>query len=360
MTLPRHARMTLGALGMALLGGILGLAWWSWRHRPGYQPVARFRGVRAGVVAAGLVIIAVGAVWRTTAAIRSLPACSPPGGALAATRSGPFDVSLLAQKAATWPETGIGLLYARVGDAHVCWSRSANYYVAVHEDNIAGARAMTMGDIVLTPGFNYSREQLRTLAVHEARHRVQWAVGDVIGGPTGSHRHGQARTGRVAQCRGHSGRVMGADHQVRRAGGEHGRCGLVVAILSRLQHLPAMARPAWDSAFKDMRTPCLRWRFRCRQVRCRRMASGSWKTMLPVRRCAVVVCRARFLPGQPGCGTLPRYSRGSSRKWVRRADVSSGLARKLGECAPIAAGGGSTGPAGSSQPASGSWRSACG
>ena len=181
--LPRRAQMTLGGASAVLLGGILGLAWWSWRHRPGCQPVARFRRVRAALVAAGLVIIAAGAVWRLTIAIQPVPACSPPGGALAVTRSGSFDASLLAQKAATWPETGIGLLYSRVSDAHVCWSRSADYYVAVHAANPAGARAMNMGDIVLTPGFNIPREQLRTLAGHEARHRPQWAVLTVIGGP---------------------------------------------------------------------------------------------------------------------------------------------------------------------------------
>jgi hypothetical protein len=183
MTLPRRAHMTLGALTMVLLGGILGLAWWWWRHRPGCQPVARFGRVRAAVAAAGLVIIAVGAIWRLTIAIQPAPACSPPGGALAVTRSGPFNVSLLAEKAATWPETGIGLLYSRASDAHVCWSRSADYYVAVHAANPAGARAMNMGDIVLTPGFNISREQRATLVGHEARHRPQWAVLTVIGGP---------------------------------------------------------------------------------------------------------------------------------------------------------------------------------
>src|SRR5262245_6699342 len=134
--------MAFGALGMVLVGGLLGLAWWSWRHRPGYEPVVRFRGVRSALVAAGLVIIAGGAVWRLVIAIQPVSACSPPGGTQAAARSGPFGVSLLAQKAATWPETGIGLLYSRASDAHVCWSRSANYYVAVHAENIAGARAM--------------------------------------------------------------------------------------------------------------------------------------------------------------------------------------------------------------------------
>jgi hypothetical protein len=183
MTLPRRAQLTLGALGMVLLFGLLGLAWWWWRHRPGQQPAGQYRRVRAALVAAGLVLIAVGAVWRLASTIESVPGCAPPGGAQAAARNGPIGVSLLAQKAVTWPETGIGLLYSRAGDAHVCLSRSADYYVAVHTDNIAGARAMTLGDIVLTPGFNLSRERLREVVAHEARHRVQWTVGTVIGGP---------------------------------------------------------------------------------------------------------------------------------------------------------------------------------
>lgn len=181
MTVPRRAQMVLGALGLVLLGGIVGLAWWWWRHRTEFRPAARFWRVRAALVAAGLVIIAVGTVSRLVFAIQPVPGCSRQG--TAAARSVPFEVSLLAQKAATWPETGIGLLYSRADDAHVCWSSTANYYVAVHVDNIAGARAMALGDVVLTPRFNLPPEQLRALAGHEARHRAQWAVWTVIGGP---------------------------------------------------------------------------------------------------------------------------------------------------------------------------------
>ena len=182
MTLPRRAQMTVGALGMVLLCGILGLAWWLWSHRPGCQPATRLRGIRTALVIAGLVLIAAGSVGRLATAFQSVPDCSPSGGAQAA-RSGRFDMSLVAQEAGTWPETGIGLLYSRARNAHVCLSRSAYYYVAPHADNIAGTRAMTLGDIVLTPGFNISREQLRMLIAHEARHRAQWAVGTLIGGP---------------------------------------------------------------------------------------------------------------------------------------------------------------------------------
>lgn len=184
MTLPRRAQMTLGALGMVLLLGVLGLAWWWWRHRPGYQPAARFPRVRAALVAAGLAVIAVGTVVRLTAAVQPVPACSPPGAGQAAARSDSSGASLVAQIAATWPETGIGLLYARSNAARVCFSRSQEYYVAIHAENIAGARAMTVGDIVLTPEkLPFSREQLRAVAAHESRHRVQWAVATAIGGP---------------------------------------------------------------------------------------------------------------------------------------------------------------------------------
>jgi hypothetical protein len=183
VTLPRRAQLTLGALTMVLLGGVLGLAWWSWRHRPGREPVARFRRVRAALVAAGLVILAVGTVGRLATTIQHVPGCSPPGGTQAVPRGGPFDASVLAEKATTWPETGIGMLYARATGGHVCWSVSSDYYVAVHSDYLGGAHAMTLGDIVLTPGFNISSEELKTLVGHEARHRAQWAVLTVIGGP---------------------------------------------------------------------------------------------------------------------------------------------------------------------------------
>ena len=191
MTLSRPAQVTLGAVGVAalgagsaiLLGGIIGLAWWSWRRRPGREPVTRFRRTRAALVAAGLVIIAVGAAWRLTVAIHPVPSCTPPSGALPAARSDPLGASVVAQKAATWPETGLGVLYAEATGGRVCSSTSEDYYVALHEDYLGGARALNMGDITLSPGFSISRAQLTTLAAHEARHRTEWAILTVIGGP---------------------------------------------------------------------------------------------------------------------------------------------------------------------------------
>jgi hypothetical protein len=114
----------------------------------------RFRRFRTALFAAGLVILAAGSAGRLDAVFQPTPACTPPGGTQVATRSARFDMSLVAQEATTWPETGVWLLYSRASNARVCLSRSADYYVALHADNIAGTRAMTLGDIVLTPGFN--------------------------------------------------------------------------------------------------------------------------------------------------------------------------------------------------------------
>jgi hypothetical protein len=87
----------------------------------------------------------------------------------------------LAEIAATWPETGIGLLYSEADSAKVCSSTAADYYVGVPAA-IAGTRATNLGDIVLSPGYT-NREERSAVASHEARHRPQWAIGTVIGGP---------------------------------------------------------------------------------------------------------------------------------------------------------------------------------
>lgn len=173
--------MTLGAVSAVLLAGILGLAWWLWWHRPGREPSAgRLRRTRAALVAAGLLVIAVGAAWRLVTAVRPAPECAPPGGPLPAS---PLTGWVVAQKAATWAETGIGILYSQADGAHLCFSRAENYYVALNADHIAGARFMTVGDVVLKPGLDLPRDDLKALVEHEARHRTQWAAGTVIGGP---------------------------------------------------------------------------------------------------------------------------------------------------------------------------------
>jgi hypothetical protein len=181
MALSRRAGMTLGACSAVLLAGILGLAWWVWRHRRGREPpAARLPRTRAALVAVGLLVIAVGASWRLVTAIRPVPECSPPGGPLPAT---PLTAQVVAEKAATWAETGIGMLYSQATGAQLCFSRMKNYYVAVNAHHIAGASAVTIGDVVLKPGLDFPRQALKGLVEHEARHRTQWAVGTAAGGP---------------------------------------------------------------------------------------------------------------------------------------------------------------------------------
>ena len=177
--------MTLGACAAVLLAGILGLIgwlWWWWRRRrrEGEPPVARLRRTRAALVALGLLVIALGAAWRLAIVFKPVPECSPLGGPLPAS---PVSAQVVAEKAATWAATGIGILYSQATGAHVCFTRLENYYVALNANHIAGASAVTVGDVVLKPGLDMPREDLKGLVGHEAVHRTQWAVGTVAGGP---------------------------------------------------------------------------------------------------------------------------------------------------------------------------------
>jgi hypothetical protein len=181
MALSRRAETALGACVAALLAGLLGLGCWLWLRRPGRQPsVTRWCRARAALVALGLLVIAVGAAWRLVIAIKPVPECSPPGGPLPPT---PVTAQVVAEKAATWPVTGIGILYSQATGAHVCFSRAQNYYVALNANHIAGARAVALGDVVLKPGLDMPRNDLKGLVEHEAAHRTQWAVGTAAGGP---------------------------------------------------------------------------------------------------------------------------------------------------------------------------------
>ena len=180
--MPRRAYPAMTALSAILLGGLLGCAWWWRRGRYGPRAPDRFHRLRVGAVAAGLALLALGIAWRLTAAVTSVSPCSPPNVARTTTPRA-FDAELVAERSLTWPETGLGMLYARADRAHVCWSRTAGFYVALHADAIGGAHATNVGDIVLSPRFDMTREQLTTLAGHEARHRPQWAIATVIAGP---------------------------------------------------------------------------------------------------------------------------------------------------------------------------------
>ena len=180
MTMSRRTGLAVGALSWVLLAGLLGLAWWGWRHRPGHEPrpvpLPRTRRVLVGL---GLFAVAVGTVWQLVTALRPVPECVSPGPLPANT----VTTWVAAQKVATWPETGLGVLYSQATGAHICFSRVANYYVAVNENHILGSRAMTIGDVVLKPNINIPPQNMLDLVAHESGHRAQWAVGTVLAGP---------------------------------------------------------------------------------------------------------------------------------------------------------------------------------
>ena len=190
MRVTRRAEVALGGVSALLLGGVIGVAWWGWRCRTGHPrpghprpghgaPAARLRRVRAALVALGLLLVATGTAWRLVVAAWPVPECVSPGPLPAS----PLSARLVAEKLATWPETGLGILYSQATGARVCLSRVANYYVAVNEHHIVGARAMTIGDVVLKPDINLPPASMRKLVAHEAGHRTQWAVATAAGGP---------------------------------------------------------------------------------------------------------------------------------------------------------------------------------
>lgn len=180
MMMSRRAELAAGACSWVLLAGVLGLAWWGWRHRPGHAPrPVPLRRTRRVLVGLGLFIIAVGTVWQLVTVLRPVPECVSPG----PLPTNSLNAWVIAQKVATWPATGLGVLYSQVTGAHLCLSRVENYYVAVNEQHIAGARAVALGNIVLKPDIYIPPQNMLDLVEHEAGHRAQWAVGTVLAGP---------------------------------------------------------------------------------------------------------------------------------------------------------------------------------
>jgi hypothetical protein len=157
MALSRPGRAVLGYTSALLLGGILGLACWSWLRHSGRDRASRIGRFGVALAAGGLVLIAVGTVWRVVVAIQSLPACSGPPSQQAQTSGRHIDAALLGEKFATWPETGLAMLYARAIGAPECRSRSTDYYVAIHANELTGGRAVNLGDIVLSPLYDISK-----------------------------------------------------------------------------------------------------------------------------------------------------------------------------------------------------------
>jgi hypothetical protein len=181
VALPRGVSLSLAGGGAVLLGGLIGLVWWLRRLRRG-----RLGGPRPGlrveitVAAVVLALVGVGIVTRSKVAFDTVASCRPPIGARP---SRPAGAALMTEKVITWPETGIGLLWGDAIGASRCWYAPTDYYVDLHSGRYGGARIMNVGDIVLAPPSELSKHNVQALAQHESRHRSQWAVLTVIGGP---------------------------------------------------------------------------------------------------------------------------------------------------------------------------------
>jgi hypothetical protein len=172
-----------------VLGGVIGLLVWSWlRHRSRPGAGGLWRRVGAAAMAIAVAVLGVGAVWRLTVTFGTVKTCQPPPGASAAETSAsrrPIDASLAAQIAATWSVTGLGMAYARLLGGRLCLFAPADYYVALRSQGFTDGHTTNVGDVVLSPAQNTALANIRALALHESRHRPQWAVATVAAGPAG-------------------------------------------------------------------------------------------------------------------------------------------------------------------------------
>lgn len=141
------------------------------------------RRLRIGLVALGVAVLVFGTGWRTKVAMDAVHACRLPAGAAPSAPTRHLDVSLVAEKAATWPVSGVLMFYSQEVSARTCLYRPADYYVSVHAAHFHGPRVMNVGDVVLSPPFPTTPENASAVAGHEAKHRTQWAVVSVIAGP---------------------------------------------------------------------------------------------------------------------------------------------------------------------------------
>lgn len=180
-----HSRAAVHIVFWVLVAGVLGALWWWFRGRHAPlrpAPVRVLQGVVAGL-AIGLILV--GTTWRSVTDLGDAPVCSaPPGEEWESTSDvGALTPSVLAQKVATWPETGLAMLYADARGLSVCRYAAADYYVAVVPVAVAGKRTTNFGDMVISPRFPTVPAEAAALARHESHHRPQWAVATVLAGP---------------------------------------------------------------------------------------------------------------------------------------------------------------------------------
>lgn len=170
------------------LGGLLGVAWMVYRRRHRHPTgAARRHRIGHATFVAALAVVVVGAGTRTYVAIRGTERCPitlPPG---TIDRIQDRRLVSAAESVATWAPTGIAMGDAYIVGGEVCFIRPYRMYVGVH-GRYPGRRYITIGDAFLsrtglaatqTP----NRTQLAANTAHESRHRAQWAVGTIAGGP---------------------------------------------------------------------------------------------------------------------------------------------------------------------------------
>jgi hypothetical protein len=148
--------------------------------------VRRYRFGRASLAAA-LVVVAGGAITRTVAAFNTperCPATLSPG---TIDRTQDLKAVSVAEEAATWVPTGIAMWDAYVF-GELCWIRPYRFYAGVGA-KFVGLKYLTVGDVFLSRQSLAAssqppmRSRLGANTAHESRHRAQWAVGTVVGGP---------------------------------------------------------------------------------------------------------------------------------------------------------------------------------
>jgi hypothetical protein len=148
--------------------------------------VRRYRFGRASLAAA-LVVVAGGAITRTVAAFNTPERCPATLSAGTIDRTQDLKAVSVAEEAATWVPTGIAMWDAYVF-GELCWIRPYRFYAGVGA-KFVGLKYLTVGDVFLSRQSLAAssqppmRSRLGANTAHESRHRAQWAVGTVVGGP---------------------------------------------------------------------------------------------------------------------------------------------------------------------------------
>lgn len=178
----------LHTIAWLAVGGLLGVVWMVHRrqHRDSSNALRRHRIGHASFVAA-LAVVVVGAGTRAYVTVRGAEQCPvtlPPG---TIDRIQDRRIVSSAESAATWVPTGVAMGDAYVSGGEVCVIRPYRMYVGVFA-KYPGLRYVTIGDAFLSRRSLAAtrmpnRTQLAANTAHESRHRAQWALGTIIGGP---------------------------------------------------------------------------------------------------------------------------------------------------------------------------------